>query len=186
MNADDIGSAYIHDLIAQFAFLKRLADKAIARLTDQELFRTIDRESNSVGVIMKHVGGNLRSRWLEFLTSDGEKPDRNRDDEFEPAPSRAQVQDIWERGWKILLDELSRLTPPDLTSPVYIRSEPHSVIKAANRSLQHTAYHVGQIVFLAKHLKAGAWESLSIPKGRSEEFNRRMSSGSEPRAPTKA
>jgi hypothetical protein len=182
----ETGHIYIEDIVQQFKFLKALADKAIARLTDQELFRAIDRESNSVAVIMKHVGGNLRSRWQEFLTTDGEKPDRNRDDEFEPAPSRANVQDIWERGWKILLDELSRLTPPDLTSTVYIRGEPHSVIKAANRSLQHTAYHVGQIVFLAKHLKAGGWESLSIPRGRSEEFNRRMSSGSGQRAPRKA
>jgi hypothetical protein len=179
MNAAETGSLYIQDLVAQFAFLKGLADKAIVRLTDQELFRTIDRESNSVAVIMKHVGGNLRSRWQDFLTSDGEKPDRNRDDEFEAAPSRAQVQDIWERGWKALFDELSRLTPPDLTRTVYIRGEPHSVIKAANRSLQHTAYHVGQIVFLAKHLKADAWESLSIPRGQSATFNQRMSAQSE-------
>lgn len=177
MPAMEVGQTYIDDLVQQFRFLKGLADKAIDRLTEQELFRAIDRESNSVAVIMKHVGGNLRSRWQDFLTSDGEKPDRNRDDEFEAASSasRAPVQDIWDRGWKILFDELSRLTPPDLTRTVYIRSEPHSVIKAANRSLQHTAYHVGQIVFLAKHLKADAWESLSIPRGKSAEVNRRLS-----------
>jgi hypothetical protein len=162
------------DLIAQFRFLRGLADKSIARLSDEELTRALDRESNSAAVIMKHVGGNLWSRWRDFLTSDGEKADRHRDAEFEvsPSTSRAEIQEIWERGWAVLFEELARLTPRDLARTVYIRGEPHSVIKAANRSLQHTAYHVGQIVFLAKHLKADAWESLSIPRGKSEEFNR--------------
>jgi hypothetical protein len=173
----EIGPTYIEDVIQQFRFLKGLADKSIARLSDVELTKALDRESNSAAVIMKHVGGNLWSRWRDFLTSDGEKPDRNRDDEFEltPSTSRAEVQEIWDRGWTILFDELSKLTPADLTRTVFIRSQPHSVIKAANRSLQHTAYHVGQIVFLAKHLTADAWESLSIPRGQSETFNQRLS-----------
>ncbi|MGH9314369.1 MAG: DUF1572 family protein [Vicinamibacterales bacterium] len=169
-----VGATYLEDVVAQFRFLKALAEKAIARLSDDELFETIDGESNSVAVIMRHVGGNLRSRWTEFLTSDGEKPDRWRDTEFEPAASRADVTEIWETGWHVLFDSLGALKPDDLLKTVHIRSEPHSVVKATNRSLQHTAYHAGQIVFLAKHLRSADWESLSIARGQSETFNRRQ------------
>jgi hypothetical protein len=179
----DTGATYLSDVAAQFRFLKALADKAIARLSDEELFRHIDRESNAVAVIMRHVGGNLRSRWTDFLTTDGEKPDRQRDSEFEAPAGRAEATSIWEQGWRALFDSLGGLQPADLLKTVYIRDEPHSVIKATNRSLQHTAYHVGQIVFLAKHLKSDAWESLSIPRGKSAEVNRSMRAPSGQSAP---
>lgn len=173
----DVGAAYIEDLAAQFRFLKGLADKAIARLSDEELFRAIDGESNSVAVLMRHVGGNLRSRWMDFLTSDGEKPDRHRDTEFERPASRDTVTAVWEAGWRALFESLDALRSDHLLKTVYIRSEPHSVVKAANRSLQHTAYHAGQIVFLAKHLRSADWQSLSIPRGQSETFNRQAATG---------
>ena len=164
----DVGAEYIRDLSAQFGKLKALADKAAARVSDEEFFREIDRASNSLAIIMQHVGGNLRSRWQDFLTADGEKRDRNRDAEFEASPgaSRADVSEKWETGWRILFSELGKLTPADLLRDVFIRGERHSVIQAANRSLQHTAYHVGQMVFLARHLRADDWESLSIPRRR--------------------
>jgi hypothetical protein len=169
----DLGTVYVEDFVAQFQFLKKLAEKAITRLDDRELFQAIDRESNSVAVIMRHVGGNLRSRWTDFLTTDGEKPDRNRDTEFEQPEDRAGLMALWDGGWLALFDNLGSLKTDDLLKTVHIRGEAHSVVKAANRSLQHTAYHVGQIVFLAKHLKADGWESLSIPRGQSDAFNRR-------------
>ena len=172
----DFGAEYLADLVDQFQKLKALADQAAARTTDEEFFRVIDEASNSVAVIMQHVGGNLRSRWLDVLTSDGEKPDRDRDREFEAAPgaTRARVLEIWETGWRITLDQLRALAPADLSRDVFIRGERHSLVQAANRSLQHTAYHVGQIVFLARHLRAHDWQSLSIPRGQSRTFNERM------------
>jgi Protein of unknown function (DUF1572) len=169
----DLGTVYIEDIVAQFQFLKKLAEKAIARLDDDELFQALDGESNSVAVIMRHIGGNLRSRWTDFLTSDGEKPDRNRDTEFEQPSDRAGLVAVWDGGWRALFDSLGVLRADDLLKTVHIRGEAHSVVKAIDRSLQHTAYHVGQIVFLAKHLKAESWESLSIPRGQSAAFNRR-------------
>jgi Protein of unknown function (DUF1572) len=169
----DLGTVFIEDVVAQFQFLKKLAEKAIARLDDRELFVALDGESNSVAVIMRHVGGNLRSRWTDFLTSDGEKPDRNRDTEFEQPADRAGLMAVWDGGWRALFESLDALRTEDLLKTVYIRAEAHSVVKAIDRSLQHTAYHVGQIVFLAKHLKADSWESLSIPRGQSAAFNRR-------------
>jgi len=166
---------YLSDLAAQFDKLKGLADKAVARVNDEEFFRAIDPASNSLAVILQHVGGNLRSRWKDFLSSDGEKPDRNRDAEFDltPETTRARVIESWEEGWRILLAELRALGPEDLTRNVFVRGERHSVVQAANRSFQHTAYHVGQIVFLARHLRADDWQSLSIPKGQSSTFNQR-------------
>lgn len=171
----DLATEYLGDLVEQFEKLKGLADKALARVSDEEFFRQIDRESNSLAVICKHVGGNLRSRWRDFLTSDGEKPDRNRDEEFESGPNatRQAVMDVWERGWRTALDSLSALQPADTTKEVFIRGERHSVVQAANRSLQHTAYHVGQIVFLARHLRPDDWQSLSIPRRQSDAFNNR-------------
>lgn len=171
----DPGAEYLRDLVEQFEKLKALADKAVARVTDDEFFLEIDPASNSLAVILQHVGGNLRSRWLNFLTSDGEKPDRNRDAEFETGPdtTRAQVTEVWQNGWRVLLSELRALTPADLTRDVLIRGERHSVIQAANRSFQHTAYHIGQIVFLARHLRPHDWKSLSIPRGQSGTFNER-------------
>jgi hypothetical protein len=171
----DLAADYLADLPDQFEKLKTLADKAVARVTDDEFFRTIDPASNSLAVILQHVGGNLRSRWKDFLTTDGEKPDRDRDAEFEVTAqtTRAQVVERWEEGWRILLSELRALTPVDLARDVFIRGERHSVVQAANRSFQHTAYHVGQIVFLARHLRADDWQSLSIPKGQSSALNKR-------------
>lgn len=183
----DLGAEYLRDLVDQFQKLKALADKAAARVSDDEFFLAIDPASNSLAVIFQHVGGNLRSRWLNFLTTDGEKPDRNRDAEFDirPQTTRGEVVQTWETGWRVLLSELRALTPDDLTRDVFIRGERHSVVQAANRSLQHTAYHVGQIVFLARHLHADDWQSLSIPKGQSTTFNQRAwgtraASGREP------
>jgi hypothetical protein len=171
----DPAAEYLADIAEQFGKLKALADKAAERVNDEEFFRAIDTASNSLAVILQHVGGNLRSRWRDFLTSDGEKPDRNRDAEFEVTPdtTRSDVMRVWEDGWRILLSELRALTPGDLTSDVFIRGERHSVLQATNRSFQHTAYHVGQIVFLARHLRSTDWQSLSIPKGQSSTFNQR-------------
>lgn len=171
----DPAADYLTDLTGQFEKLKTLADNAVARVSDEEFFRVIDPASNSLAVILQHVGGNLRSRWRHFLTSDGEKPDRNRDAEFEVTPetTRASVTALWEDGWALLLSELRALKPEDLAKDVYIRGERHSVVQAANRSFQHTAYHVGQIVFLARHLRADDWQSLSIPKRQSSTFNQR-------------
>ncbi|MBI2220552.1 MAG: DUF1572 family protein [Acidobacteria bacterium] len=161
----DIAAEYLRDLPEQFEKLKSLADKAVARVSDEEFFREIDQASNSLAVILQHVGGNLRSRWRDFLTTDGEKPDRDRDGEFVASDrTRQEVLEVWEAGWRVLLDELRALAPADLARDVFIRGERHSVVRAANRSFQHTAYHVGQIVFLARHFRAGDWQSLSIPK----------------------
>jgi hypothetical protein len=169
----DPAAEYLRDLPEQFEKLKSLADRAVARVSDEEFFRAIDAASNSLAVILQHVGGNLRSRWQDFLTSDGEKPDRNRDAEFETAEgtTRARVMEVWEHGWRIVLSELRALKPGDLGRDVFIRGERHSVMQAANRSFQHTAYHVGQVVFLARHLRADDWQSLSIPKGQSASFH---------------
>lgn len=184
----DPAAEYLSDLPAQFEQLKALADKAVARVSDEEFFRVIDPASNSLAMILQHVGGNLRSRWRDFLTSDGEKPDRNRDAEFEIGSdtTRAEVMALWNEGWHILLSELRALRPVDLARDVFIRGERHSVVRAANRSFQHTAYHVGQIVFLARHLRSNDWQSLSIPRGQSGTFNQRAwgtSSASRPGKP---
>ena len=171
----DFAAEYLADLVEQFQKLKGLADKALARVSDEEFFKQIDRESNSLAVVCKHIGGNLRSRWQDFLSSDGEKPDRNRDQEFdeESVGTRPAVMDIWERGWRAAIESLRSLHAEDMNKEVFIRGERHSVIQAANRSLQHTSYHVGQIVFLARHLRPDDWQSLSIPRKQSESFNKR-------------
>jgi hypothetical protein len=148
---------------------------------DDALFIALDAESNSIAIIVKHMSGNMRSRWLDFLTSDGEKPDRNRDAEFETPPAtRAQLIEMWERGWKYVFDALEPLTEADLTRTVTIRTEPHSVMQAINRQIAHYAHHIGQILFLAKHLtftKTGKWESLSVPRGHSADFTARVATG---------
>ena len=141
---------------------------------DEALFVMLDAESNSIAIIVKHMAGNMRSRWRDFLTTDGEKPDRNRDTEFETPPeTRAEMMEMWEGGWKYLFDALEPLTDADLTRTVMIRTEPHSVMQAINRQVAHYAHHVGQIVFLGKHFatKAGKkWETLSVPRGQSKQF----------------
>lgn len=162
-------------VIDEFQKTKKLADKAIAQLSDEQLNVTIDPEANSVAVLMRHMAGNMRSRWVNFLTTDGEKPDRMRDREFEnPSQTRAQLLAEWEHGWQCLFDALTPLTDADLQRTVVIRSEPHSVYKAISRQVAHYAGHAYQIVLLAKHLCGPNWKTLSIPRGQSEEFNRRM------------
>ncbi len=168
----DLGQHYLEEQIRQFDSLKKLADGAIAQLGDEELFRAIDVESNSVAIIMRHVAGNLRSRFTEFLTSDGEKPNRHRDGEFEmpTGTARETVEANWENGFRVLRSALASLTPADLLKDVYIGGVQHTVLRALHRSVTHTASHVGQIVFLAKHLRGASWRTLSIPRGQSEQF----------------
>jgi len=155
---------------------KRLADGAIAQLSDEQFFATPDTESNSVAITMKHMAGNMRSRFTDFLTSDGEKPDRNRDQEFvvDSDAARADILRVWEQHWALVLDTLQSLRPDDLARTVTIRGEPHSALQAINRQVAHYAYHIGQIVFLAKHWKGAEWKTLSIPKGKSAEINAKM------------
>src|SRR5579864_170451 len=176
-----LNTSYLQDSIGLFRYYKKLGDRAMAQCPDEALFVTLDAESNSIAIIVKHMAGNMRSRWLDFLTTDGEKPDRNRDTEFETPPvTRAQLTEMWERGWKYVFDALEPLTEADLTRTVTIRSEPHSVMQAISRQLAHYAHHVGQILFLAKHLtftKTGKWESLSIARGKSAEINAKVASG---------
>lgn len=171
----NVAAQYLDEVRRQFRGYKRLGEGAMAQLTDQELFFAPDAESNSVAVIVKHLAGNMRSRFTDFLTTDGEKPDRHRDQEFEmnSNPTRADVMRWWEEGWAIVFAALEGLTPEDVMRTVTIRGEPHTVLQALNRQVAHYAYHVGQIAFLAKHLKGSEWKSLSIPRGKSEEYNRK-------------
>lgn len=158
-----------------FRSYKSLADKALAQISDEQFFQTIDEESNPATAIVKHIGGNLRSRWTDFLTSDGEKQDRHRDTEFEPEnDTRSSLMELWETGWSTLFATLDSLRPDDMGKIVKIRGEDHTVVKALNRSLAHTASHVGQIIFLAKHLQAKDWKTLSIPRNKSADFNSYM------------
>jgi hypothetical protein len=168
----DLGPHYLEDVIVQFQKLKALGDQAIAQVSDDELFKAIDDESNSIAIVMRHVGGNLRSRFTDFLTTDGEKPDRQRDREFEvpEGSTRAAVTADWDSGFSRALATLRALTPADLLKDIHIRGERLSVVQALHRAMTHLAYHVGQIVFEAKHLRASNWRTLSIPRGQSEQF----------------
>src|SRR5579864_3548482 len=165
-----LSTSYLRDSIGLFHYYKKLGERAIEQCPDDALFSTLDAESNSIAIIVKHMSGNMHSRWTDFLTSDGEKPDRNRDSEFEEPPkNRAELLAMWERGWKILFDALEPLTEADLARTVTIRTEPHSVMQAINRQISHYAYHAGQIVFLAKHFtekSGGSWTSLTMPRNR--------------------
>lgn len=176
-----LNTSYLQDSIGLFHYYKKLGERAMAQCPDEALFITLDAESNSIAIIVKHMSGNMRSRWLDFLTTDGEKPDRNRDTEFETPPNtRVQLIEMWERGWKYVFDALDPLTEADLTRTVTIRSEPHSVMQAINRQIAHYAHHVGQILFLAKHLtftRTGKWESLSVPRDKSAEMNAKVAAG---------
>jgi uncharacterized damage-inducible protein DinB len=167
---------FLETTIEQFRGQKKLADRAMAQVNDEQFFAQLDAESNSIASIVKHVSGNLRSRWLDFLESDGEKPDRNRDSEFlnESQDTRASLLERWEGAWQITLDALEELTPSDLDKTVPIRSEPHTVVKAIQRSLAHTAQHAGQIILLAKHYAGAQWQTLSIPRGKSQEFHKEL------------
>ncbi len=172
----DCGAAYLDEARRSFRGHKRLAEGAFAQLSDQEFFTVIDPESNSVAVIVKHMAGNMRSRFRDFLTSDGEKPDRRRDTEFKmnSDTKRDEVMQWWETGWKIVFDAIDGLSGDDLGRTVTIRGEPHTVLQAINRQVAHYAYHTGQIVFLAKHWKGAEWKTLSVPKGQSDDYNARM------------
>jgi hypothetical protein len=171
----DLASAYLADSLGRFEELRALGGKTIARLSDDQLAVRLDPESNSVALVMKHMAGNMRSRWTDFLTSDGEKPDRNRDSEFEDQSDvpAAELRRRFDAGWELVLATVRSLRPEDLTRTVLIRTEPHTVLAAINRQLTHYGYHTGQIIFIAKHLASGRWESLSVPRGGSEAFNRR-------------
>jgi hypothetical protein len=171
-------TSYLEDSIALFHFYKKTAERAMEQVTDKQLFATLDEEMNSIAIIVKHMTGNMRSRWTDFLTSDGEKLDRNRDTEFvEPPATRQELLKRWNEGWDTVFHALDPLTDSDLERKVEIRSEPHSVMQAVNRQIAHYAYHCGQIVFLAKHFKASEWKSLSVPRNRSAEFNRKVLAG---------
>ena len=164
---------YLADALQTFRDYKKLAERAFAQTSDEDFFKTIDEESNSIAINMKHMAGNMLSRWTDFLTTDGEKPERNRDIEFVmlPGTTRNEMIAYWEKGWKCVFDAVDLLQPDDLMRTVTIRGQDHTVIQAINRQIAHYAYHVGQIVFLAKHFKSSEWQSLSVPKNRSAEFN---------------
>ena len=169
---DSLAEHYLRDVVRVFRGQKKLADGAAAQVSDEEFFRTIDAESNSIALIMKHMAGNMRSRWTDFLTSDGEKPDRHRDTEFlVEGEDRKAIEARWEAGWRTVFDTLESLAPEDAGRTVTIRGEPLTVVEAVNRQLSHYGQHTGQIVFLAKHLKSSDWKTLSIARGKSEAFN---------------
>ncbi len=171
-------TSYIEDAVSLFRYYKRLAERAMEQVTDEQLFAVIDREANSIAVIVKHMTGNMRSRWTDFLTTDGEKPDRDRDSEFiEPPATRNELLAMWEDGWSRVFSAIEPLTEADLGRTVTIRGEAHSVMQAINRQLAHYAHHVGQIVLLAKHFACDHWHSLSVPRNKSAEFNRSVAAG---------
>ena len=174
----EFSTSYLEDALSLFRLYKKLGDGALAQVTDEELVTSLDPEMNSIALIIKHMTGNMRSRWTNFLTTDGEKPDRNRDTEFvDPPATRAAVLETWERGWRYVFSALEPLSDTDLTEKVEIRGEPHSVMQAINRQIAHYSYHVGQIVLLAKHFRSENWRSLTVPRNRSAEFNNRVAAG---------
>src|SRR5437764_3705742 len=171
--AHQFSTSYIEDSLSLFHFYKKLGEGAIAQVTDEQLFSTLDEEMNSIAIIVKHMTGNMRSRWTDFLTSDGEKPDRNRDMEFVgPPATREELLKRWNEGWDRVFHALEPLTNSDLGRTVTIRGEAHSVMQAINRQTGHYAYHCGQIVMLAKHFRGEQWQSLSLPRNRSVESKR--------------
>jgi ribosomal-protein-alanine N-acetyltransferase len=174
--SENLARHYLENAIAELRSLKKQGARAMEQLDDEQFFVTLDAESNSVAIIVKHMVGNMRSRWVDFLTSDGEKPDRYRDQEFilDANTKRAELIERWEDGWRCVFDAIESLRPEDVTRTVTIRQEPHTVLQAINRQLSHYAAHIGQIVFLAKHLKSTEWKTLSVPRGQSEQFNQMM------------
>jgi hypothetical protein len=170
----DPATHYLDEARRQFRGHKRMAESAMAQLRDEDFFVTIDPEANSVAILVKHLAGNMRSRFTDFLTSDGEKPDRFRDREFElgHGTKREEVMKWWEEGWSCVFAAIDSLKPEDVMSTVTVRGEPHTVLQAINRQIAHYAQHTGQIVFLAKHLRAGEWKTLSIPRGKSEDYKK--------------
>jgi uncharacterized damage-inducible protein DinB len=171
-------TSYLEDSLAVFRYYKKLAERAMDQVSDEQLFIALDEEANSIAVVVKHMAGNMRSRWTDFLTTDGEKPDRDRDTEFEhPPETRQALLDLWEEGWNRLFQALDPLSEADLGRTVTIRGEPHSVMQAINRQVAHYAHHAGQIVLLAKHFACDHWQSLSVPRNQSAEFNRKVAAG---------
>jgi Protein of unknown function (DUF1572) len=176
--AHQFTTSYLEESLTVFRLCKKMAEGAMAQVSDEQLFVTLDPESNSVALIVKHMAGNMRSRWTDFLTADGEKPDRNRDTEFvDPPATREALLESWENGWNLVFSALEPLTDADLGRTVTIRGEAHSVMQAINRQIAHYAQHAGQIVFLTKHLAGTKWTSLSVPRNRSAEFNQRVFAG---------
>jgi uncharacterized damage-inducible protein DinB len=171
-------TSYLEDARALFAYYKKLGERAIAQVSDDQLTLTLDDEANSIAAIVKHMAGNMRSRWTDFLTTDGEKPNRHRDSEFEEPPAtRSALLATWEAGWACVFSALEPLTDDDLARTVTIRGEAHSVLQAINRQLAHYPHHVGQIILLAKHFARDRWQSLSVPRRGSAEFNRKVTAG---------
>lgn len=169
---ENTGENYLSSVKKLFGYYKSLTDKAIAQISDEQLHWQYNNESNSIAIIMQHIAGNSISRWTDFLNSDGEKATRNRDAEFEEtAATKEELLTLWEKGWQCLFDAINPLTENDLAHTIYIRNEGHTVMEAINRQLAHLPYHVGQIVFLAKMMSGEHWQSLSIPKGQSEQYN---------------
>jgi len=171
-------TAYLEDSLTLFRYYKKLAERAMEQVTDEQLFATLDEENNSIAIVVKHIAGNMRSRWRDFLTTDGEKPDRQRDSEFvDPPATREALLQVWEDGWGHVFQALEPLSDSDLGRTVTIRGEAHSVMQAISRQMAHYAHHVGQIVMLAKHFAHDKWQSLSVPRNRSAEFNRKVATG---------
>jgi uncharacterized damage-inducible protein DinB len=171
-------TSYLEDSLTLFRYYKNLVERAMEQVSDEQLFMVFEEEMNSIAVIVNHMTSNMRSRWTDFLTTDGEKPGRNRDSEFnDPPTSRQALMDLWNGGWSCLFTALEPLSEPDLARTITIRSEPHSVMQAINRQMAHYSYHCGQIVFLAKQFRGREWKSLSIPRGQSRAFNERVSRG---------
>ena len=168
----EINSNYLESVKKQFLYYKTIGEKAMEQLEPEQFFVSLNDDTNSIAMIIKHLSGNMLSRWTNFLTTDGEKAWRNRDEEFEESVmTKEELQAAWDKGWNCLLDTLNSLQPEQLSEIIYIRNEGHTVTEAINRQLAHYPYHVGQIVFYAKMLKKGNWDSLSIPKNKSNAYN---------------
>jgi hypothetical protein len=178
--AHELTTSYVKDSVDLFRHYKKLAERALAQCPDEALLTTLDGESNCIAIVVKHMAGNMRSRWKDFLTTDGEKPDRDRDMEFEEPPkTRTELMAMWENGWRYVFGALEGLQEADLARTVTIRTEPHSVMQAINRQMAHYSYHIGQIMFLAKHFAAqeGKWTAVTVPRRQSAEFNANVASG---------
>jgi hypothetical protein len=168
----EINNIYLESIKKQLLYYKTIGEKAIAQLEPEQLFIAVNDDTNSIAVIIKHIAGNMLSRWTDFLTTDGEKEWRNRDGEFEQTfTTKEEVMAFWEKGWTCFFDAINSLTPKQLTTIIYIRNEGHTVLEAINRQLAHYPYHIGQIVFYAKMLKSTQWNSLSIPRNKSANYN---------------
>ena len=171
-------TSYLEDALAVFRYYKLLAERAMVQVTDEQLFTVLDEECNSIAIIVKHMTGNMRSRWTDFLTTDGEKPNRNRDSEFvDPPATREALMKDWEDGWHCVFAAIEPLTDADLGRTITIRGEAHSVMQGINRQVAHYSHHAGQIVLLAKHFACDHWQSLSVPRNKSAEFNRKVLAG---------